>query len=187
MKTLKGISLAVLAAVFAIQITQAQNYKAPKIGASGKITDKEGKPMGSVTKEGVIRDAMGMKVAHIDAEGMLVDDKTGEKLGKAEKNGNFLPHFAKTPDEGWSISAPLNGTCLVKDKAGNIKAEVHENYKQSGACAIHCLTHHMKHGEVMDEKKLQSASYACSMHPDVTSDKPGKCSKCGMELVKKDK
>ena len=25
--------------------------------------------------------------------------------------------------------------------------------------------------------------YACSMHPDVTSDKPGKCPKCGMELT----
>jgi hypothetical protein len=24
--------------------------------------------------------------------------------------------------------------------------------------------------------------YTCPMHPDVTSDKPGKCSKCGMDL-----
>jgi hypothetical protein len=29
-------------------------------------------------------------------------------------------------------------------------------------------------------------SYACPMHPEVTSDQPGKCSKCGMDLVKKD-
>lgn len=187
MKTLKKISFAVLAVVFAIQITQAQNYKAPKIDASGRITDKYAKYIGTVTKEGVVSDAMGMKVAHIDADGMVVDEKTGEKLGKAEKNGNFVSHFAKTPDEGWTISAPMNGTCLVKDKAGNIKAEVHENYKQSGACAIHCLTHNMNHGEVMDEKKMESVSYACPMHPDVTSDKPGKCSKCGMDLVKKKK
>jgi len=27
------------------------------------------------------------------------------------------------------------------------------------------------------------ASYACPMHPEVTSDKPGKCSKCGMDLT----
>src|SRR5450755_1166831 len=26
--------------------------------------------------------------------------------------------------------------------------------------------------------------YACPMHPEVTSDKPGKCPKCGMTLVK---
>jgi transcription initiation factor IIE alpha subunit len=27
-----------------------------------------------------------------------------------------------------------------------------------------------------------SAVYTCPMHPDVTSDKPGKCPKCGMDL-----
>ena len=27
--------------------------------------------------------------------------------------------------------------------------------------------------------------YSCPMHPEVTSDKPGKCPKCGMNLVKK--
>ena len=27
-------------------------------------------------------------------------------------------------------------------------------------------------------------AYACSMHPEVTSDKAGKCSKCGMNLTK---
>jgi len=74
-----------------------------------------------MTKEGVVTDEMGMKVAYVDASGMLVDEKTGKKLGKAEKNGNFIPVYAKTPDEGWSISTPLNGTCMVKDKDGNIK------------------------------------------------------------------
>ncbi|RZK38510.1 MAG: hypothetical protein EOO57_04090 [Hymenobacter sp.] len=27
--------------------------------------------------------------------------------------------------------------------------------------------------------------YTCSMHPEVTSDKPGKCPKCGMDLIVK--
>ena len=30
-----------------------------------------------------------------------------------------------------------------------------------------------------------ATAYTCSMHPEVTSDKPGKCPKCGMELVAK--
>ena len=28
-------------------------------------------------------------------------------------------------------------------------------------------------------------TYTCSMHPEVVSDKPGKCPKCGMDLVAK--
>jgi len=28
-------------------------------------------------------------------------------------------------------------------------------------------------------------NYTCPMHPDVNSDKPGKCPKCGMDLIAK--
>lgn len=33
--------------------------------------------------------------------------------------------------------------------------------------------------------KPAKVQYTCTMHPDVLSDKPGKCPKCGMTLVKK--
>src|SRR5260221_14108701 len=32
--------------------------------------------------------------------------------------------------------------------------------------------------------KQDSTKYTCPMHPEVISDKPGKCPKCGMDLVK---
>ena len=32
---------------------------------------------------------------------------------------------------------------------------------------------------------VATAAYTCPMHPEVSSDKPGKCPKCGMNLVKK--
>ena len=35
------------------------------------------------------------------------------------------------------------------------------------------------------EKQNSAVTYTCSMHPEVTSDKPGKCPKCGMELIEK--
>lgn len=186
MKTLKKISLAVLLIVFAFQIAQAQavDYKGHKIDITGKVTDAAGKHIGNVTKEGIISDSSGKKIAHVDGKGFLIDEVTGKNLGKVGKSGDFVPYSANI---GWSVSTPEGGTCLIKDETGKVKAEVHETYKNIGACAIHCLSHHMKHNEVMEEKKMDAASYACPMHPDMTSDKSGKCSKCGMDLVKKNK
>ncbi|MDN5288305.1 MAG: hypothetical protein JWR38_4579 [Mucilaginibacter sp.] len=34
--------------------------------------------------------------------------------------------------------------------------------------------------------KPTKVQYTCTMHPEVLSDKPGKCPKCGMTLVKKE-
>jgi hypothetical protein len=44
------------------------------------------------------------------------------------------------------------------------------------------LLHSAKQGS---QENMSSATYTCTMHPEVKSDKPGKCPKCGMELVKK--
>jgi len=39
-------------------------------------------------------------------------------------------------------------------------------------------------GSSRETKK--KANYYCSMHPSITSDKPGTCPKCGMKLVERD-
>jgi hypothetical protein len=36
------------------------------------------------------------------------------------------------------------------------------------------------------ESKQKKGKYTCTMHPDVSADKPGVCPKCGMELVERD-
>ncbi|MDD5351226.1 MAG: heavy metal-binding domain-containing protein [Chthoniobacteraceae bacterium] len=33
------------------------------------------------------------------------------------------------------------------------------------------------------EVRSEAKKYTCTMHPEVVSDKPGKCPKCGMNLV----
>jgi hypothetical protein len=34
-------------------------------------------------------------------------------------------------------------------------------------------------------KEVAKVQYTCTMHPEVISDKPGNCPKCGMTLVEK--
>ncbi|MFA5991769.1 MAG: heavy metal-binding domain-containing protein [Candidatus Doudnabacteria bacterium] len=36
-----------------------------------------------------------------------------------------------------------------------------------------------------DENNSKETTYTCPMHPEVVSNEPGKCPKCGMELVVK--
>ncbi len=35
-------------------------------------------------------------------------------------------------------------------------------------------------------QKSDSIYYTCEMHPEVRSDKPGECPKCGMKLIRSD-
>ncbi len=41
------------------------------------------------------------------------------------------------------------------------------------------------HSHTEHSMELSKEIYTCTMHPEVVSDKPGKCPKCGMDLVKK--
>ncbi len=37
--------------------------------------------------------------------------------------------------------------------------------------------------KILTQSKSQTQKFACSMHPEIISDKPGKCPKCGMDLI----
>ena len=123
--------------------THAQDYKHPKPGSisnDGQVRSADGKLLGWVTQDGLIKDSSGLKIGQIDSDGNLVDSKTGKKIGKAQKNGNYLPYFKKDKSTGYITSLPANGTCEVKNEKGETLVLVHENYKQYGACAYHCLS-----------------------------------------------
>jgi hypothetical protein len=42
-------------------------------------------------------------------------------------------------------------------------------------------------GKIPKTDTVAKKVYTCPMHPEVISDKPGKCPKCGMELIEKKK
>jgi hypothetical protein len=137
--------------VLAIGNVYSQNHKQPKpaINAQGKVTDAKGKHIGWVTtSDRTIKDATGIKIAHIDDNGNAIDAATGKALGKAAKNGTYLYHVENGVADSLTVSVPMNGTCEVKDKDGNTVLSVHENYKQYGACALHCLQMKNEHKDM---------------------------------------
>lgn len=67
---------------------QSTNYKQPMtINATGQVKDATGATIGLVTKDQMIQDAKGHKMAFVDGQGNLVDAKTNKKMGHMEKTG----------------------------------------------------------------------------------------------------
>ncbi|NIO48614.1 MAG: YHS domain-containing protein [Candidatus Aminicenantes bacterium] len=70
------------------------------------------------------------------------------------------------------------------------KSEEKVSYEYKGKtyyfCCEGCKEKFMKNPEEYLKKKAEMKEvYTCPMHPDVKSDEPGKCPKCGMKLEKK--
>lgn len=54
----------------------------------------------------------------------------------------------------------------------------------SASCGANNTTHNEGIADTA-VSKTAVVSYTCTMHPEVVSEKPGKCPKCGMALVEK--
>lgn len=61
-----------------------------------------------------------------------------------------------------------------KDTTAMNDAETHDQHKPEQS---------KKETDVKKESEKTAVEYTCPMHPEVKSSKPGKCPKCGMELV----
>ena len=74
-----------------------------------------------------------------------------------------------------------NGECIMKDGSKMMMKEG-DCMEMSGKM---CTDKMKKMSKTKTTKKNTAMNYSCPMHPEVRSDKMGKCSKCGMNLVKK--
>ena len=48
-----------------------------------------------------------------------------------------------------------------------------------------CMDNNASRSPSQNESGNKAVQYTCAMHPDVVTDEPGKCPKCGMDLVEK--
>ena len=77
------------------------------------------------------------------------------------------------------------GECTMKDgkKMMMKEGDCMEMSGKMGKCSM--MNKNMKSTTMKNKENNMANAYTCPMHPEVTSDKPGKCPKCGMDLVKK--
>lgn len=108
----------------------------------------------------------------------------------ADKKNMQIKNFEVNSDTSGQIA---NDTCPVLGGAVDKKLFVEKNGKKIYVCCESCLKtvkkdfdkYYNKAYKKVETKKTQAIVYTCTMHPEVISDKPGKCPKCGMTLVVK--
>jgi len=136
MKIVNVLTLTVFAIVLSFTGAQAQNYKTQfpiKLDSTGAIKDEVGTTFMTISKDSIIKNHKGEKIAFIDRNGNLVD-KDGKILGKAAKNGDF--HNSAGEVE-FTVKPAKSGTDYdVYDKTGKHILTVPANYKaQAGSIA----------------------------------------------------
>lgn len=136
MKNIKNFLVIVLAMVIAVQYTNAQDYKHPyNVKENGEVVNDKGVKLGWIEKDGTIKNAKGEAVGK--KEKNQLNDKVGKKMGAVSEDGTLTGKDGKVL---FKIStADENGICKILDAKGKEVGTVHQNYKQQGACAIHCL------------------------------------------------
>jgi hypothetical protein len=140
MKKAKLILLSLLALVLALNVSIAQNYKSQfNINATGQIENDKGVKLGTIEKDGTIKNSKGDVTGKAvkNNKGVVLSDKLGKKMGAVSEDGTLTGANGKVL---FKIStADENGICKILDVSGKEVGTVHENYKQQGACAFHCL------------------------------------------------
>ena len=146
-----GAFIALLSIVSTFGFAQA-NYKQPfSIDKDGKVMDSKGTSVGLVTKDQIIKDHDGHKIAFVDGEGKLVDAKTNKKMGRMGKDGKT--YYNAQGQLLFTIKDNPDETCDIVDAKGKVIGNVHDSLKGT-ACALHCFQNsiakkadgsHMKH------------------------------------------
>jgi len=136
--------LIIIAAIFLLigNTLQAQVTGNPK----GGIIDSKGNiymggtKLGFITKDSLIKNAKGEKIAFLKSNGTL-EDANGKSLGRWGKDGKTFY------DEKGVVVLQIKDnadteTCDILDASGKKIGNVHDSYK-GVACALHCFSYQM--------------------------------------------
>ncbi|GAB4006261.1 hypothetical protein EXU85_02360 [Spirosoma sp. KCTC 42546] len=139
----KWVLLVAIALLPSWLLGQSPNYKQPmSINAQGQIKDSKGTSIGLVSKDKIIKDANGQKIAFVDGQGDLVDAKTGKKMGRIGKDGKT--YYDINGELVFTVKDNADETCDIVDAKGKKIGNVHDSYK-SLACALHCFQNQHTH------------------------------------------
>ena len=115
------------------------NSKGRVIDATGNVY-VGGTKLGSVSKDSIVSNAKGKKIAFLKSGGVLVDAK-GKTMGKMGKDGQTFYNA-----NGNSVLKVKDNTdsetCNIEDANGKVIGNVHQNFKGM-ACAVHCFQNQM--------------------------------------------
>jgi hypothetical protein len=77
-------------------------------------------------------------------------------------------------------------TKAISERLKKVPAEAKMPATEEGGMQHRGMQHEgMKHEDASHEQDKGAGAYTCPMHPEVTSEKPGTCPKCGMQLIEK--
>ncbi len=108
-----------------------------------------------------------MEKAKINKTAQNIITKLGQKAGSALD--------IKT-NEDFNKQLPVQGGLGLKTVSPVVEVNEENDFNQISGQSM---------AETISDNIEAVKHYTCSMHPEVISNKPGKCPKCGMELVEK--
>ena len=129
-------SIAIIALFFIASLSVLAQKTTPMVDYKGHILNGKNQ-IGSITSEGGF-DQAGKSMTKVDGKGNIVDSD-GKVIGTAPKNGTFVYYFKNNQEKYTIGKANHTGMCEVKNAKGETVMLLHNNYKQQGACAVHCL------------------------------------------------
>ena len=101
------------------------------------------------------------------------------KMMKMESGKMMLMEKEMTMKNG-TVCKP-NGECMTKD-GKKMMIKEGECIDMNGSVESCGMMGTKMKSDMKKNKMEHAAVYACPMHPEIKSDKKGKCSKCGMDL-----